>query len=218
MEKDRNRICREHSEWPDSSSRCRKEQCLLFSWCRITLFSKVSLHMRSHVHAVTTHTVRHHTQALHRSFSHHSSPIFVTRRSTSIPSMKPMSFVSLLLLSSSVKQEPPRALLPVHHVTQEDLQGFASFISNEIAEIKCDATLKECYVRVERLPNFSWLVCGPSKLYDKWLKETNAAPHWFQSEHQAVVTVSQYSTLDIGMYPWRKTLQTAAAFVRIGPR
>ena len=66
-----------------------------------------------------------------------------------------------------LKNHPELCALPVRHVTQEDLQGFASFISNEIAKIKCDATLKECYVRVERLPNFSWLVCGPSKLYDK---------------------------------------------------
>ena len=81
--------------------------------------------------------------------------------------MKPMSFVSLLLLSSSRTIQAELCALPVRHVTQKDLQGFASFISNEIAKIKCDATLKECYVRVERLPNFSWLVCGPSKLYDK---------------------------------------------------
>ena len=65
------------------------------------------------------------------------------------------------------KYHPELCVPPARHVTQEDLQGFASFISNEIAKIKCGATLKECYVRVERLPNVSWLVCGPSKLYDK---------------------------------------------------
>ena len=66
-----------------------------------------------------------------------------------------------------LKYRPELCVPPTRHVTQEDLQGFARFISNEIAMIKCDATLKECYVRVERLPNFSWLVSGPSKLYDK---------------------------------------------------
>ena len=64
-----------------------------------------------------------------------------------------------------LKYHPP--VPPTRHVTQEDLQGFASFISNEIAKIKCDATLKECFVRVERLPDVSWLVCAPPKLDDK---------------------------------------------------
>ena len=75
------------------------------------------------------------------------------------------------------KYRPELCVPPTRHVTQVDLQEFASFISNEIAKIKCGTTLKECYVCVERLPNVSWLVCGPSKLYDKLLKETNAVPY-----------------------------------------
>ena len=63
-----------------------------------------------------------------------------------------------------LKYHPP--VPPVRHVTQEDLQGFSRFISHEIAKIKCDATTKECFVRVERLPNASWLVCAPPKLDD----------------------------------------------------
>ena len=66
-----------------------------------------------------------------------------------------------------LKCRPELCVPPTRHVTQEDLQGFARFISNEIVKIKCDATLKECFVRVERLPNVSWLVCAPSKLHDK---------------------------------------------------
>ena len=37
------------------------------------------------------------------------------------------------------KYHPELCVPPARHVTQEDLQGFASFISNEIAEIKCGA-------------------------------------------------------------------------------
>ena len=66
--------------------------------------------------------------------------------------------------------------LPVRHVTQDDLQGFASFIKNEIAQIKCGVNLKKCYVCVDRLLYTSWLSCGPSKLSYVWWKETNAVP------------------------------------------
>ena len=65
-----------------------------------------------------------------------------------------------------LKYHPP--VPPVRHVTQEDLQGFTIFIKNEIAkinsEIECGATLKECRVYIERLPNVSWLSCAPPKL------------------------------------------------------
>ena len=65
------------------------------------------------------------------------------------------------------KYRPELCVPPMRHVTQEDLQGFARFFSNEIVKMRCDATLKECYVRVERLPNVSRLVSSSSKLYDK---------------------------------------------------
>jgi hypothetical protein len=64
-----------------------------------------------------------------------------------------------------LKYYPP--VPPTRHVTQEDLQGFSRFLSNEIAKIKCDATLKECVVCVERLPDASWLMCAPPKLDDR---------------------------------------------------
>ena len=75
------------------------------------------------------------------------------------------------------KYRPELCVPPSRHVTQEDLQGFARLLSKEIVKMSCDATIKECYVRVERLSNVSRLVSSSSKLHDKYFEETNAVPH-----------------------------------------
>ena len=116
--------------------------------------------MRSHVHAITPHP-----QTLHRSLSHRALMPHLRNETFYFDTVDESDEFRVAAAAIKLKYHPP--VPPTRHVTQEDLQGFTSFISNEIAKIKCDATLKECYVRVERLPNFSWLVCGPSKLYDK---------------------------------------------------
>ena len=62
-----------------------------------------------------------------------------------------------------LKYHPELCALQVRQVTRDDLQDFASFIENEIARIKCGVKLKKCYVCVDRLPYYSWLLCGRSK-------------------------------------------------------
>ena len=64
-----------------------------------------------------------------------------------------------------LKYHPP--VPPTRHVTHGDLQRFSRFIADEIAKSKCVDTIMKCVVRVERLPDASWLMCAPPKLGDR---------------------------------------------------
>ena len=70
------------------------------------------------------------------------------------------------------KYHPEPCVPPSRHVTQEDLHGFARLLSKEIVKMRCAATIKECYLRVERLSNVSRFVSSSSsKLHDKCLRK-----------------------------------------------
>jgi hypothetical protein len=67
-----------------------------------------------------------------------------------------------------LKYHPP--VPPTRHVTYEDLQRFSRFIADEITKSQCVAPIKpikKCVVRIECLPNTSWLMCAPPKLGDR---------------------------------------------------
>ena len=55
-----------------------------------------------------------------------------------------------------LRNHPELCALPARHVTQDDLQGFASFIKNEIAQIKCGVNMQSQEVLC---------VCRPTALH-----------------------------------------------------